>query len=985
MQISLEIIVIGAITGLAYAALATGLVLIYRATRVVNFAHGQLGAFGAAILARFVLDWEWNYFLTFALVIVVGAVLGGLVELGVIRRLFDAPRLILLVATIGVSQVLFFAQAILPGIENVGPYPKAFDRAIQLGDVTLRGEHFMVIAFVPAAVAGLALFLSRTPEGRALRGAAENAEAAQLAGVSIKRLSTLVWILAAVLATATAVLINPLRGVIVGRAQAALGPALMLRALSAGMFGRLVSLPWALAGGVIIGVVEALFFLNTSNPGIVDMVLFVALLVLVLVRGRDVMDEEGGSFAFTPKARPVPRRLREHPVVRRLPQVGAGAALAIGVLLPVLVPSASQTFLFSRTMLFAMVGVSLTILIGWGGQLSLGQFAFVGVGAMTTVGLDATGVPFFPAVVFATAAGVFAALLVGVPALRVRGLFLAITTLGFAVAASSYILPHEVFLGDSSFAILRRGSWWLFDLESQRTYYYVCLAALVFTVYAAVRLRRSGIGRTLIAVRENEPRAAAFTVSPTTAKLTAFAISGGIAALAGALLGGLLVQIEAELFGPEQSLRVMAMTIIGGLGSITGAVLGALYVVGLPALIQDSPEVALLTSGVGLLVLLLYFPGGLVQLLYNFRDSLFGYLDRRLVARPEEEVASPPVPAAGNEHREVSVGAVLAERADPSIPALSTSGVTVRFGGLVAVDDVSIEARTGEVVGLIGSNGAGKSTLMNVVSGFIEPQEGGVDVYGVDVTRLSPADRAKLGLGRVFQDARLFPDLTVREAVQVALEARERSEVVPSLLGLPPSLRAERRKEGEATELVAFLGLTTYADTFIAHLSTGTRRIAELACLLALRPSVLLLDEPTAGVAQRETEAFEPLIKRVQAELGATVVVIEHDMPLVMALSDRVYCLSSGEVIAEGPPDAVRNEPAVIAAYLGTDERAIQRSDRRGEQGAYRGRPVRSAVGGRLAELSKAELLDLAARAEVRGRSRMRKAELIDALEAADA
>lgn len=258
-------------------------------------------------------------------------------------------------------------------------------------------------------------------------------------------------------------------------------------------------------------------------------------------------------------------------------------------------------------------------------------------------------------------------------------------------------------------------------------------------------------------------------------------------------------------------------------------------------------------------------------------------------------------------------------------PALEARGVTVRFGGNVAVDDVSITVRRGELVGLIGANGAGKSTLFNAVSGFV-PASGRVLVMGRDVTRRRAPARHALGLGRGFQAARLYPELSVRESVMVALEARRRSRLLASATGLPPSPASERRKRAEADEIVDYLGLGRYADSLVADLSTGTRRIVELGCLLAAQARVLLLDEPTAGVAQRETEAFGPLIASVRDELGAAAVVIEHDMGLVMGISDRIYCLESGSVIAEGPPAAVRADPRVIASYLGTDERAIRRS-----------------------------------------------------------
>jgi ABC-type branched-subunit amino acid transport system ATPase component len=202
-----------------------------------------------------------------------------------------------------------------------------------------------------------------------------------------------------------------------------------------------------------------------------------------------------------------------------------------------------------------------------------------------------------------------------------------------------------------------------------------------------------------------------------------------------------------------------------------------------------------------------------------------------------------------------------------------------------------------------------------------------VEILGSDVSSRSASNRARTGLGRTFQAARLFPELTVRETVQVALEARGRTGLLSTALFLPSSTRTERAMATGASELIDFLGLGRYADIFVAELSTGTRRIVELAGLLALDAQVLCLDEPTAGLAQRETEAFGPLLKQIQQELHATMIVIEHDMPMIMALSDRVYCLEAGQVIAEGTPTEVRNDPRVVASYLGTDERAISRSD----------------------------------------------------------
>jgi ABC-type branched-subunit amino acid transport system ATPase component len=362
------------------------------------------------------------------------------------------------------------------------------------------------------------------------------------------------------------------------------------------------------------------------------------------------------------------------------------------------------------------------------------------------------------------------------------------------------------------------------------------------------------------------------------------------------------------------SIQIVAVAVIGGLGSVVGAVLGALWVVGLPVLLGGSPEVTLVTSGAGLLILLMYFPGGLVQLVETGRGALLQRLARDLPPEPPRERPVIAV-AAGRERDAVAPGAI----------ALRAEALTVRFGGNVAVDGMSLELRAGEIVGLIGANGAGKTTLMNAIGGFV-PASGQVWLFDHELTGRSPAERARLGLGRAFQNAELFAELTVRETVQVALERRLPTSLLGTVLGTRGAARRERQQRAEADELIDFLGLGRYADAMVGNLSTGTRRITELSCLLALDARVVCLDEPTAGVAQRETEAFGPLLREIRAEFDSSMLIIEHDMPLVLSVSDRVYCMELGREIAQGSPDAVREDPAVIASYLGTDDRAILRS-----------------------------------------------------------
>ena len=956
-------VVSGLVAGLTYAAFAAGFVLIYRSTGVLNFAHGEVGAFGVALFVLLLAQYGVNWWLSFVLALAACAAIGMAIELIVIRRLFASPRLVVLIATIGVGQIVVFAKFNLPSVVAPGPIPAPFQATWTPTDhIRLQARELVVLAVIPVLIGVLAWFISRTRFGLAVRASASNPDTARVYGTSPRRTSTIVWTISGAFAAATAIFLAPLQGINSAQAgTAALAEPLLLRVLVVSLLARMRSLPGTLAGGMAVGVAEALIRSNvdSANRSVVDVYLFLAVLVAVLVVIRTTGEQE--SWSLAPRVRAIPSRLESVWWVRRLNAMGFVALFGFFALLGMTLSTSSSLFTWTSILLFAMVVLSMTVLTGWAGQLSLGQYAFVGLGGLTVLGLTqgndipvpfdlfdlSLQLPWALAMAVATALGVVAAVIVGVPALRVRGLFLAVTTLAFAVASATWLFLQDFFTGGTSFPrpaekpVLDIGPIHIDFDASRRNYYFLCLVSLAVVAAVVARLRRTGIGRSWIAVRDNEEMAAASTVSPTRMKLTAFGVAGGIAAYSGGLLVTLVPSLQPDsLFRAGESIVVVATAIIGGLGSVAGPILGALWVRGIPQIIPEELDdlVRLLTSSIGLLVLLMYFPGGLLQIIYSIRDKLLERADRRMAERGVAAGGGPPAAGEEPEVQEAPRAAARPERPRSPVtrsaavaaagpgPALQTQDVSVRFGGNTAVDRVSVHIDHGELVGLIGTNGAGKSTLLNAISGFV-PAEGRVFVLGADVTaRRSPARHAR-GLGRGFQGARIYPGLTVRESLMVALEARSHSRLVASMTALPPSPGQERTKRAEADEIIDYMGLTRYADHFVATLSTGTRRIVELSSLLAVDARVLLLDEPTGGVAQREAEAFGPLIKQVQAELGASVIVIEHDMPLVMGISDRVYCLEAGAVIAEGPPDQVRQDPLVIASYLGTSDQAIGRSD----------------------------------------------------------
>lgn len=627
LEIPMVSIALGLITGLSYGLLAVGIILVYRSSRVLNLAHGEIGALAAAVVAVLVNDNGWSYWTAALAALVVAGILGGLVELVVIRRLAAAPRLIVLVATMGVAQLfLFTTYALNSSLDNksrLEGFPVPFAARIDLGALRLLSGEIMLLVAVPLITLGLALFFRRSSFGVAIRAASENADSARLVGIPTRRISLFVWVVAAMLAAATALMLAPGRGLTVTES---LGPDLLMRALAAAVLARMTSLPRAVLAGIGIGIVEKVVAWNYA-VGEVELVLFVIVLGGLLLQHRaGTRDEESSSWSLGQVIRPLPRALQALRIVRVMNWGALAAFVVVAAVVPHLL-SNSQTFAATSVLAFAIVGLSVTILTGYAGQISLGQIGFFGIGAATSYQLTVElYVPFWLALLLAGVAGAFAAVLIGLPALRMKGLYLAVTTLAFALVTQKWLISQDWMAGSG--VTSPRPYWGPFDFVSQRSYYYVALAGLLFAMLLCRNVLRSGTGRLLLAVRDNENQSAAFTVSTVRTKLTAFALSGFLAAFAGAIYGHGIQNFQVSNFPVSDSLRVVSMTIIGGLGSIPGTILGSFLVIGIDRLV-DVAYVRLLTTSIGLLLLLLYLPGGLGQLIYAARDRLFMQIARR--------------------------------------------------------------------------------------------------------------------------------------------------------------------------------------------------------------------------------------------------------------------------------------------------------------------------------------------------------------------
>ena len=626
LQLSVQVTAI--IGGSTAALFSVGLILIYRANRIINFAHAGMGGVGAILMLLLMRERDVPYGVALLAGLATAVVIGLVVEVAFVRRFSTAPRLVLTVATIGIGQGLAFVAGRLPRlfgpVEDIRPGGRInsplSDVSVEWFPAVVTGDDFILLGVTIVALAGMAAFFRFSSAGIAVRAAAENNDMAGVLGVNTKTLSSLVWVLAALLSSAAA-LSQVSRTGVQAASIATIGSGLLLRALAAAVVARMENLPLAVTASLSLAVFEASVFLAYSRTDIVDVVVLAVILGgLLIQRKRIARAEDTGlsTWAASEEVRPVPEQLAGLAPVRR----GARWVAAVGAVLVLGYPwiaSPSQTNLGSLFAIYGIVAVSLVVLIGWGGQVSLGQFAFVGVGALVAGGLSDRFAIWFPlAALVAAVVGAGVAVLLGLPALRIRGLFLAVTTLGFAVVTKSVVL-NERWFGWLLPDVVERPTLLFVDTEDERSFYYLVVLCLLGAVWFAKGLRASRAGRVLIAMRDNERTAQAFGVNLVRTRLATFALSGFLAAFAGALFAAHQHAVTEQSFDPQVSINMFLMAVIGGLGSVTGVLLGPLYLGMADVLMPEGFQV--MASAAGVLLVLLFLPGGLGGLAYGARDA----------------------------------------------------------------------------------------------------------------------------------------------------------------------------------------------------------------------------------------------------------------------------------------------------------------------------------------------------------------------------
>jgi branched-chain amino acid transport system permease protein len=895
-------ILLGLGPGALIAAISLGVVLTYRGSGVINLATGGVAMVGGyaywALKTGQVAAVQMGTAPALVCSLAIVLIFGVLVELIAFRPLRNASPLAKLVSSLG---VLLIAQAMV--LLAFGNTPEPEPTILPQSTVHVLGavipvDRFILTGIVMALAAALAAAYRWSRFGLATRAASENEVAAMLGGLSPRLLSLGNTLVASFIAGAVGIL-----AAAITELDSETLPLQIVPALTAALIARFTSFSLACAAGITLGVIESLIQYASSQtwfpqaggsaiPGVAELVIFLITVAVMYLRGASL--PRRGDLV----ERSLPQVPRPNNLVRTALIAGVICAVALVVL-----PYDFREALIN-TLIGTVMALSLVVLTGFVGQISVVQLSLAGVSGFTISHLSVNaGIGFPFALIIGTAAALVLGMITAVSALRVRGVSLAVVTLAAAVAIESFGFTNPTWGGGQTGSPVPEPHLLGLDLgpaahfrgldgnQPSPIFGWVVLILTLALCLLVGYVRRGKLGQRMLAVRSNERAAAAAAINPRNVKLAAFAISAVIAGVAGSLYAYNFGSVSGDRFAAVVALSLIAFAYAGGITLISGAAFAglistqALFPYALDKWFGLNGNWFLLFGGVILVVTLIQNPEGVAGAFYRqtHRRPAFS------PDLPEVALRAPGADAAEARERRRAVAA-------EAEPVLRVRRLSVAFGGVHALSDVDLQVGKGELVGLIGPNGAGKTTFIDAVTGFVR-HSGSVELEGHALAGRAPHAIAALGCARTWQGTDLFDDLDVRENLTVAAGASATPE--------------------EIERVLTQMGLAPVAAAMPTELSEGQRKLVGLARAVVGRPELLCLDEPAAGMDTRESQALGRRLREL-ADRGQSTLLIDHDMGLVLGICDRVVVLEFGRVIANGAPEAVRRDPAVMAAYLGS-------------------------------------------------------------------
>ena len=986
MSTTVLFLILGLGSGAVYASLALGLVVTYRSSGVVNLASGAVALYIAYTYAYLRMGQlvdpipglsptvslgtgPLGFWPALLISLAIGAVLGALLYLLIFRPLRAAPAAAKAVASVGVMIVLQALLATRLGSAAVTVAPIFPVHVYQILGSRVPGDRLWSAAVIVLLSVALGLWFRLSRFGLATRAAAESEKGAFVTGLSPQRIALVNWALSTAIVGIGGILIAPI---------VPLTPAsyslFIVPALAAALVGNFSSIGVTVAAALAIGMLESVAtYLQTKSwltaAGLPDLVPLLVILVFLVLRGRELPDR-GAIISRTLGQAPRPRGY-----------VVPGVVIVVLGLVSLTATHGADRAAVITTLVMAVIALSQVVVTGFTGQISFAQLTLAGVGAFSLTRIQHqlhVPFPFAPllAAVFAMIIGV----VVGLPALRIRGLPVAVTTLALAVVLQDLWFNNPDFNGGFAGAPVADARIFGLDLGvgagrgyPQLSFGILCLIVLLLAAGGVAAVRRSRLGAAMLAVRANERSAAAAGVAVSQVKLIAFAIGGFLAGLGGAMLAYQQTTADYSSYTAIGSVTFFATVYIAGITCVSGGInagviaaggiiytlinngvplwiyvlLAGLLLVGIVQLVRPKSARAALAvvglvtiaaafhhgpvylgvyyaaiSGVLLILTVILNPEGIVGPVQAQLAALRTKLHARRSARQAVQPLAAAVAAQADKPDEADETALAAglpaqrrQSHDPASPLLTVSGVSVRYGGVVANEDVSFEVFPGEIVGLIGPNGAGKTTLINAVSGYARAT-GSVALLGRKLDGRKPFRRSRDGLGRTFQGIELYDDLSVRENVEVGTTAARSTGAAGARAdGEQPSLGIDAYFE--------ILGLQAVADYPVKQLSVGQRQLVSVARALAGRPTVVLLDEPAAGLDATESRWLGERLRAIR-DAGTTIVMVDHDMGLVLDVCDRIVVLDLGRVVAVGTPADIQGNDQVKRAYLGTTHAGVE-------------------------------------------------------------